>query len=110
VKNILQLIALKLISSIEVWTDIVNAELVNRIVKNYFPNVEFKLFNINENYISYPPNYALSIVVIFNEDNTSTLEHLLETKNVLLVITTSRKIYEAYKNKVNVLMLNFAKN
>ena len=109
-KNILQLIALKLISSIEVWTDIVNAELVNRIVKNYFPNVEFKLFNINENYISYPPNYALSIVVIFNEDNTSTLEHLLETKNVLLVITTSRKIYEAYKNKVNVLMLNFAKN
>ena len=109
-KNILQLIALKLISSIEVWTDIVNAKLVNRIVKNYFPNVEFKLFNINENYISYPPNYALSIVVIFNEDNTSTLEHLLETKNVLLVITTSRKIYEAYKSKVNVLMLNFVKN
>jgi len=109
-KNILQLLALKLISSIEVWTDIVNAELVNRIVKNYFPNVEFKLFNINENYISYPPDYALSIVVIFNEDNASTLEHLLETKNVLLVITTSRKIYETYKSKVNVLVLNFVKN
>jgi len=49
-------------------------------------------------------------VIIFNEDNASTLEHLLETKNVILVITTSRKIYETYKSKVNVLVLNFVKN
>jgi hypothetical protein len=109
VKNILQTIALKLINSIEVWTDIVNTELVNRIAKNYFPNIKFNLFNINEDYISYPPDYALVIIIIVNENNITKLEHLLETKNVILMITTSKNIYESYKHKVNVLVLNFVK-
>ena len=110
-KHLLQSIAIKLISSIEVWTDIVKTELVNRIVRNYFPNVEFKLFDINnQEYISYSSYRALAIVIITKESNIYVLEHLLDTKDILLVITTSKKIKENYKHRVSVLLLDFVKS